>query len=315
MSNESVIGTTIPITPAEALNKSPAPAAEETAEQPAGEKEKVKKSVAAKKLEKRIMRLTGQAIADFNMIEEGDRIGVAVSGGKDSYVLLETLLKLQKRAPVHFEVMAVNIDMELPDFPHDLLPNYFKSIGVPFHVERQNAYATIKRIIPSGQHICSLCSRLRRGILYTTADKLGLTKIALGHQMDDIVSTLMLNMFYGGQMKGMPPVLRSDDGQHVIIRPLAYVHKSDTRKWAQIQGYPIVPKNLCGFAENRCRHEMKELLAQWEKIDKNRMYNIFKSMTHVVPSHLLDRSLWDFHEFHALTQPPKPLKPRRQSKN
>jgi len=261
------------------------------------------------------MRLTGQAIADFNMIEEGDRIGVAVSGGKDSYVLLETLLKLQKRAPVHFEVMAVNIDMELPDFPHDLLPNYFKSIGVPFHVERQNAYATIKRIIPSGQHICSLCSRLRRGILYTTADKLGLTKIALGHQMDDIVSTLMLNMFYGGQMKGMPPVLRSDDGQHVIIRPLAYVHESDTRKWAQIQGYPIVPKNLCGFAENRCRHEMKELLAQWEKIDKNRMYNIFKSMTHVVPSHLLDRSLWDFHEFHALTQPPKPLKPRRQSKN
>ena len=235
-----------------------AAAPQASGENPAGKR---KKSVSQKKLEKRIVRLVGKAIGDFRMIEEGDRIGVAVSGGKDSYVLLDALLQLQRRAPVHFDVIAVNIDMNLPGFPHDLLPDYFRSIGVPFHIERQDAYATIKRIIPSGEHICSLCSRLRRGILYSTADRLGLTKIALGHQMDDMVSTLLLNMFYSGQLKSMPPVLRSDDGKHVVIRPLAYVHESDTRKLAKLRGYPLVPKNLCGFAENRCRHEIKMMMA------------------------------------------------------
>ncbi|MCI5850484.1 MAG: tRNA 2-thiocytidine(32) synthetase TtcA [Sutterellaceae bacterium] len=285
-----------------------AAAPQASGENPAGKR---KKSVSQKKLEKRIVRLVGKAIGDFRMIEEGDRIGVAVSGGKDSYVLLDALLQLQRRAPVHFDVIAVNIDMNLPGFPHDLLPDYFRSIGVPFHIERQDAYATIKRIIPSGEHICSLCSRLRRGILYSTADRLGLTKIALGHQMDDMVSTLLLNMFYSGQLKSMPPVLRSDDGKHVVIRPLAYVHESDTRKLAKLRGYPLVPKNLCGFAENRCRHEIKMMMAEWARKDPERMHNIFKSMTKVAPSHLLDRSLWDFHDFKSISQPPRPLNPRK----
>lgn len=284
--------------------------APEAAEAEAKPEKKKKKSVEVKKLEKRIVRLTGQAICDFGMIEEGDRVGVAMSGGKDSYVMLETLLKLQKRAPVHFEVIAINVDMNLPGFPHELLPNYFESIGVPYHIERQDAYKTILKLIPSGQHICSLCARLRRGILYTAADKLGITKIALGHQMDDMVSTLLLNMFYGGRLKGMPPVLRSDDGSHVVIRPLAYVRESETAKWAKIQGYPIVPKNLCGLAENKKRHEIKEMMKQWNREDKDRLYNIFMSMTRVAPSHLMDQNLWDFRSFESKKLPAQAVKPR-----
>ncbi len=305
----------IPIVPEEAAEAAPAQEPASAEADGAKTEKKPKKSVAVKKLEKRITRLTGQAIADFNMIEEGDKVGVAISGGKDSYVLLETLLKLQKRAPVHFDVIAVNVDMNLPGWPHDLLPDYCREHGIPYHIERQDAYATIKRLIPSGQHICSLCSRLRRGILYTVADRLGITKIALGHQMDDMVSTLLLNMFYGARLKGMPPVLRSDDGRHVVIRPLAYVREEETRRWAEIQQYPLISKNLCGFAENRCRHEIKEMMKVWDKEDKlsgqDRMYSIFMSMTRVAPSHLMDRTLWDFEEFHQILQQPAAPKPRR----
>lgn len=307
------MGKTIPIVPEESGTGDMTPGedrAPEAAEAEAKPEKKKKKSVEVKKLEKRIVRLTGQAICDFGMIEEGDRVGVAMSGGKDSYVMLETLLKLQKRAPVHFEVIAINVDMNLPGFPHELLPNYFESIGVPYHIERQDAYKTILKLIPSGQHICSLCARLRRGILYTAADKLGITKIALGHQMDDMVSTLLLNMFYGGRLKGMPPVLRSDDGSHVVIRPLAYVRESETAKWAKIQGYPIVPKNLCGLAENKKRHEIKEMMKQWNREDKDRLYNIFMSMTRVAPSHLMDQNLWDFRSFESKKLPAQAVKPR-----
>ena len=303
------MGKTIPITPEGSGIPAQAPASQNPAQEPGQEKKK-KKSVEVKKLEKRIVRLAGQAIGDFNMIEEGDRVGVAMSGGKDSYVMLETLLKLQKRAPIHFEVIAINVDMNLPNYPHELLPQYFESIGVPYHIERQDAYKTILKLIPSGQHICSLCARLRRGILYTAADKLGITKIALGHQMDDMVSTLLLNMFYGGRLKGMPPVLRSDDGAHVVIRPLAYVRESETAKWAKIQGYPLVPKNLCGLAENKKRHEIKEMMKQWNREDPDRLYNIFMSMTRVAPSHLMDRNLWNFSEFRSLALPPQRLRPR-----
>lgn len=312
------MGKTIPIVPEESGNSVMTPGADsapEAAEAEAKPEKKKKKSVEVKKLEKRIVRLTGQAICDFGMIEEGDRVGVAMSGGKDSYVMLETLLKLQKRAPVHFEVIAINVDMNLPGFPHELLPNYFESIGVPYHIERQDAYKTILKLIPSGQHICSLCARLRRGILYTAADKLGITKIALGHQMDDMVSTLLLNMFYGGRLKGMPPVLRSDDGSHVVIRPLAYVRESETAKWAKIQGYPIVPKNLCGLAENKKRHEIKEMMKQWNREDKDRLYNIFMSMTRVAPSHLMDQNLWDFRSFESKKLPAQAVKPRAVRKS
>ncbi|MCI6531242.1 MAG: tRNA 2-thiocytidine(32) synthetase TtcA [Mesosutterella sp.] len=297
--------TMIPIRP---LNREEEPGSKGTVAQAAP---KVKKSVEAKKLEKRIVRLTGQAICDFGMIAEGDKVGVAMSGGKDSYVLLETLLKLQKRAPIHFDIMAINVDMNMPGFPHELLPEYFRKIGVAYHIERQDTYKTILKLIPTGQHICSLCSRLRRGILYSAADRLGITKIALGHQMDDIVSTLLLNMFYSGRLKGMPPVLRSDDGRHIVIRPLAYVRESETARWARLQGYPLIPKNLCGLAENKKRHEIKEMMKRWNREDGDRLYNIFMSMTRVTPSHLMDRTLWDFSNFKALAPDTPPLKPRR----
>ena len=269
-----------------------------------------KKSVAEKKLEKRIMRLAGKAICDFQMIEEGDKVGIAVSGGKDSYVLLETLMKLRLRAPVHFDIIAINVDMNLPGFPHDLLPAYLEKAGVPYHIAKSDTYSVIRRLIPSGVSVCSLCSRLRRGILYTAADSLGITKIALGHQMDDIVSTLLLNMFYSGRIKAMPPKLRSDDGGHVIIRPLAYIRESETSKWAQIQNYPLIPKNLCGLAENKKRQEIKELIRQWDREDKDRVFNTFMSLSRVTPSHLMDRSLWDFEKFEPVLPPKPELKPR-----
>ena len=303
------MGKKIPIHSEESEMSEATPALQKPAKEHCADGKK-KKSVEIKKLEKRIVRLTGQAIGDFRMIEEGDLVGVAMSGGKDSYVMLETLLKLQKRAPIHFDVIAINVDMNLPNYPHELLPSYFKNIGVPYHIERQDAYRTILKLIPSGQHICSLCARLRRGILYTAADKLGITKIALGHQMDDMVSTLLLNMFYGGRMKGMPPVLRSDDGKHVVIRPLAYVREAETAKWARIQGYPLVPKNLCGLAENKKRHEIKEMMKQWDREDPDRLYNIFMSMTRVAPSHLMDKNLWDFSEFRSLALMPQKMHPR-----
>lgn len=253
-----------------------------------------KKSVAEKKNEKRIMRLAGKAIEDFNMIEEGDKVMVCVSGGKDSYVLLDVLRKLQQRAPVHFELLAVNIDQHLPNFPKDVIPNYLQKIGVPYHIEDQDTWSIVKRVIPEGRNVCSACSRLRRGIIYRIAKEMGVTKIALGHHMDDIVSTLLLNMFYGGRLKGMPPILRSDDGKNVIIRPLVYVREYEIERWVKYRDYPIISKDICRKIENKKRAEIKALIRQWDRDYDSRIYNILMSMTRVAPSHLMDKSIYDF---------------------
>lgn len=255
---------------------------------------KRKKSVAEKKNEKRIMRLAGKAIEDFNMIENGDRVMVCMSGGKDSYVLLDVLLKLQKRAPIDFELIAVNVDQHLPGFPKELIPNYLKELGVPYHIEDQDTWSIVQRVIPEGRNVCSVCSRLRRGIIYRVAKELGVTKIALGHHMDDIVSTLLLNMFYGGRLKGMPPILRSDDGKNVIIRPLAYVREYEVERWVQYRDYPIVSKDICRKIENKKRAEIKALIREWDREYDSRIYNIMMSMTRVAPSHLMDKGIYDF---------------------
>mgnify|MGYP002651951356 CR=1 FL=1 len=246
------------------------------------------------KLEKRLCREVGRAIMDFNMIEDGDKIMVCMSGGKDSYTLLDILRKLQKRAPVKFEIVAVNLDQKQPGFPDHILPEYFQSIGVDYHIETQDTYSVVKRVIPEGKTTCGLCSRLRRAILYSVADRLGCTKVALGHHRDDIVQTLMLNMFYGGRMKGMPPKLVSDDGKHVVIRPLAYVAEKDTARWAAHRNFPIIPCNLCGSQENLQRKQVGEMLREWEKRFPGRIENMFNALQNVVPSHLLDGSLYNF---------------------
>jgi len=246
------------------------------------------------KLSKRLHRLAGQAIADFDMIGAGDRVMVCLSGGKDSYAMLDILLALRDRAPVPFELVAVNLDQRQPDFPADVLPRYLEGLGVPFHIETQDTYSTVKRVIPEGKTMCSLCSRLRRGILYRVADELGATRIALGHHRDDILETFFLNLFYGGQLKAMPPKLVSDDGRHVVIRPLAYVEERDLVDWAKLRGYPIIPCNLCGSQANLKRQETKELMREWEKRFPGRIDTIFAALGRVTPSHLLDRSRFDF---------------------
>lgn len=246
------------------------------------------------KLQKRLVRQVGQAIADFNMIEDGDKVMVCVSGGKDSYALLDILLLLKQRAPIHFDLVAVNLDQKQPGFPGEVLPDYLRSIGVPFHIEEQDTYSIVKRVIPEGKTTCSLCSRLRRGILYRVASELGATKIALGHHKDDILQTLLLNLFYGGRMKAMPPKLVSDNGHHTVIRPLAYARESDLIQYAQARQFPIIPCNLCGSQENLKRKEMSGLLAQWEKQNPNWIANLFTSLSTVVPSHLMDRNLFPF---------------------
>ncbi len=246
------------------------------------------------KLEKRLCREVGKAIVQYNMIEEGDKVMVCMSGGKDSYTLLDILLKLKARAPIHFDLVAVNLDQKQPGFPEHVLPDYLKSTGVPFHIENEDTYSIVKRIIPEGKTTCSLCSRLRRGILYRVADELGATKIALGHHRDDILQTLLLNMFFGGKLKSMPPKLVSDDGKHVVIRPLAFVAEKDTHRWAAHRNFPIIPCNLCGSQENLQRKQVGEMLRDWEKRFPGRIENMFNALQNVVPSHLLDGRLFDF---------------------
>jgi tRNA 2-thiocytidine biosynthesis protein TtcA len=248
----------------------------------------------ANKLSKRLHRQVGEAIGDFKMIEAGDKVMVCLSGGKDSYALLDILMNLQSRAPVDFELVAVNLDQKQPGFPEHVLPTYLKSVGVPFHIEEQDTYSIVKKLIPEGKTTCSLCSRLRRGILYRVAQELGATKIALGHHRDDIVTTLMLNMFHGGTLKGMPPKLVSDDGRNTVIRPLAYVAESDLQAWAEQRQFPIIPCNLCGSQENLQRAAIKAMLQDWERKTPGRIDNMLRAMAHVVPSHLMDRQLFPF---------------------
>jgi tRNA 2-thiocytidine biosynthesis protein TtcA len=248
----------------------------------------------AHKLEKRLCRQVGQAIVDFNMIEEGDKVMVCVSGGKDSYAMLDILLKLKARAPIDFELIAVNLDQKQPGFPDHILPAYLKQLGVPFHIENQDTYSIVKRVIPEGKTMCSLCSRLRRGILYRVADELGATKIALGHHRDDMLQTFFLNMFFGGKLKGMPPKLMSDDGRHIVIRPMANVAEKDLTRWAAQRAFPIIPCTLCGSQENLQRKQVGIMLREWENKYPGRIESMFTALQNVVPSHLMDRSRYDF---------------------
>jgi tRNA 2-thiocytidine biosynthesis protein TtcA len=255
-----------------------------------------------RKLEKRLCREVGRAIVDYNMIEEGDRVMVCLSGGKDSYGLLDILMKLQKRAPVNFELIAVNLDQKQPGFPEHILPEYLSKLGIPFHIENQDTYSIVKRVVPEGKTMCSLCSRLRRGILYRVADELGATKIALGHHRDDMLQTLLLNMFFAAKLKSMPPKLVSDDGRHVVIRPLAYVPEKDLIRWAEIREFPIIPCTLCGSQENLQRKQVGNLLREWEKKYPGRVENMATALQNVVPSHLMDRDLYPFQTVKATGQ-------------
>ena len=261
------------------------------------------RSLNDRKLEKRLCRLVGQAIGDFDMIEDGDRVMVCVSGGKDSYGMLDILMKLRERAPIRFDLVAVNLDQKQPGFPAHVLPDYLQRLGVPFHIETKDTYSIVKRLVPEGRTTCSLCSRLRRGHLYRVASELGATKIALGHHRDDLFETFFLNLFYAGKMKGMPPKLVSDDGRHVVIRPLAYVRERDLAKWAVLQDHPIIPCDLCGSQENLKRREMKAMLSEWERRAPERIKSIAAAMQAVTPSHLMDRSLYPFADLRADGRP------------
>jgi tRNA 2-thiocytidine biosynthesis protein TtcA len=255
------------------------------------------------KLEKRLCREVGRAIIDFNMIEEGDKVMVCVSGGKDSYGMLDILLKLKARAPINFELIAVNLDQKQPGFPEHVLPAYLSELGVAFHIENQDTYSIVKRVIPEGKTLCSLCSRLRRGILYRVADELGATKIALGHHRDDILQTFFLNMFFGAKLKSMPPKLVSDDGRHIVIRPMAYVTEKDLTRWAEHKAFPIIPCTLCGSQENLQRKQVGAMLREWEKKYPGRIESMFGALQNVVPSHLLDGTKHDFKGLKVTGQP------------
>lgn len=246
------------------------------------------------KLQKRLRRQVGEAIADFNMIEEGDRIMVCLSGGKDSYTLLDILMSLQLSAPIHFELIAVNLDQKQPGFPEHVLPAYLDSIGIPYKIVRENTYDIVKEKIPEGKTTCSLCSRLRRGILYRTATELAATKIALGHHREDILETLFLNLFYGGKIKTMPPKLMNDTGEHIVIRPLAYCKEKDIQHYAQIKQFPIIPCNLCGSQPNLQRKMIKNMLKEWDKKFPGRSETMFRATQNIVPSHLCDTGQFDF---------------------
>jgi tRNA 2-thiocytidine biosynthesis protein TtcA len=265
-----------------------------TIEAPVTARQSDKITLENNKLHKRLCRLVGQAIGDFNMIEDGDKVMVCLSGGKDSYALLDILLTLRERAPIHFDIVAVNLDQKQPNFPADILPAYLDKLGVDYHIENQDTYSIVKRLIPEGKTTCSLCSRLRRGILYRVADELGCNKIALGHHRDDILETFFLNMFFGGKLKSMPAKLVSDDGKHMVIRPMAYVKEEDSERYAAVKGFPIIPCDLCGSQENLQRMQIKNLMREWEKKHPGRVESIFSALSTVVPSHLMDRDLFGF---------------------
>ena len=253
-----------------------------------------KQSYEANKLAKRLRRLAGQAIADFDMIGEGDKVMVCLSGGKDSYALLDVLMHLRTHAPVRFDLVAVNLDQKQPGYPEHVLPGYLDALGVEYRIVEQDTYSVVKRVIPEGKTMCSLCSRLRRGVLYRVADELGATRIALGHHRDDIIETFFLNLFYGGTLKAMPPKLLSDDGRHVVIRPLAYCEERDLAAYAEVKQFPIIPCTLCGSQDNLKRKEIKALLREWEKRHPGRVETILTSLQNVRASHLLDRALRSF---------------------
>ena len=257
-------------------------------------KREQKDSYEANKLVKRLRRQVGEAVADYGMIAGGDKVMVCLSGGKDSYALLDILLYLRERAPVDFDLVAVNLDQKHPGYPEHVLPDYLTQLGVPFRIEQQDTYNTVKRLIPEGKTMCSLCSRLRRGVLYRVAGELKATKIALGHHRDDALETFLLNLFFSGQLKAMPPKLRSDDGKHVVIRPLIYCEEADLAAYAEQKQFPIIPCNLCGSQETLKRNEMKQLLREWEKRYPGRVETMLNSLKHVRTSHLLDREAFDF---------------------
>lgn len=253
-----------------------------------------KSKLETNKLNKRLRRNVGSAIADYNMIEDGDKVMVCLSGGKDSYAMLDILLQLQKSAPIKFEIVAVNLDQKQPGFPEHILPAYLKSIDVPFHIIERDTYSIVKEVVPEGKTTCGICSRLRRGTLYAYAEKIGATKIALGHHRDDIIETLFLNMFHGGKLKAMPPKLRSDNGRHIVIRPLAYAKEKDLIKFAEHKQFPIIPCNLCGSQENLQRQNIKKMVQDWDKQYPGRSDVIFTAVTNVAPSQLADTELFDF---------------------
>ena len=255
------------------------------------------------KLQKRLRRLVGQAIADFEMIGPGERVMVCLSGGKDSYGLLEILVSLQRQAPVDFEIIAFHLDQKHPGYPTHVLPTYLEKVGIPFRIEQQDTYRVVKRLIPEGKTMCSLCSRLRRGVIYRVAKELGATRIALGHHRDDILQTFFLNLFFGGKLKAMPPKLVSDDGKHIVIRPLAYLADTDLARYAEIKRFPIIPCDLCGSQDNLQRQQVKAMLHEWEQRWPGRIETMFNSLAHVHPSHLLDRSLFDFSGLRAQDRP------------
>lgn len=248
------------------------------------------------KLQKRLRRDVGQAIADFSMIEAGDKVMCCLSGGKDSYAMLDILLNLQKSAPVSFELIAVNLDQKQPGFPEEVLPDYLAAMGIEYHIIEKDTYSIVKEKVPEGRTTCGLCSRLRRGILYNFAEEHGVTKIALGHHRDDLLETLFLNMFYGGKLKTMPPVLHSDDGRNTVIRPLAYSREKDIARYAELRQFPIIPCNLCGTQENLQRQVIKDMFQHWDKQHPGRLESMFNALRNVEPSHLADTSLYDFRE-------------------
>jgi tRNA 2-thiocytidine biosynthesis protein TtcA len=253
-----------------------------------------KQILEANKLAKRLRRQVGTAIADFNMIEANDKIMVCLSGGKDSYAMLDVLMGLREKSPVPFELFAFNLDQKHPGYPAHILPDYLTSLGVPFQIAVQDTYSTVKRVIPEGKTMCSLCSRLRRGVIYRVASEIGANKIALGHHRDDILQTFFLNAFFGGKLKSMPPKLGSDDGKHVVIRPLAYVEERDLEAYSQLKQFPIIPCDLCGSQDNLQRQQVKLMLRDWEKHFPGRVESIFRALQNASPSHLLDRNLFDF---------------------